>query len=87
MEGRHLVKADGTLIGDGTGKEYTLDTNWDYLEYVPSSGQAPFYKWVQTRRLRDGNKLVAIGHWTYHATIDENGVVIPIIEKGFCDCK
>jgi hypothetical protein len=85
--GRHLVKLDGILIGQTSHKEYSVTTNWDYIEVNPNSGYPPFYKWIQTLMVRDGNKLVAKIHQTFHAYFDENGEYIIQVDDYKIDCK
>jgi hypothetical protein len=82
---RHLVKAEGTMTGDITGKEYYLSTSWDYVEIIP--GNPPFIKWIRTLMLRDGNKLVLKIHQTIQGTIDENGNYVVRVDKENVDCK
>jgi hypothetical protein len=84
---RHLVKADGILVGKISGKEYSLSNNWDYIEFVPLSSNSQKHKLVPTLMLRDGNKLVAKIHQTFLGYYNENGDFVRTVENENVDCK
>ena len=86
-EGRSLVKLDGILIGQTTRKEYTISYNWRYITIPLSEDYDISPKWTETMMVRYEGKLVAIIHWNWLYTMNDNGDVICKVDHYTYDCK